>query len=159
MKSIIYQKNGTKGAAEEIIEYLVAYGEREILLISERECVDVEFYKMNGINLKVHILKEGEGLSDALHSEGAFIDESQFMIIFGREIVEIDLDNFKRFHNQGTKLLSILQRESRDEKRMLSVICENETLDYLSPSIDFQRTVISKIGESGEIDIYVYNCM
>ena len=142
MKVIVLDREGV----EEIIAHFIAYGYTDFIVYTN---VDKSYYELNGIDV-IQIVGFGlESNGDKLTKIKGSLKE-RFFLVYSSEITDFVINEIEIYHKQKQGLTTIVEAN----KRLIGILAEPEIFDYIESTYSFEREVLLRVGQDGELEIY-----
>ena len=139
MKVVILNSKDT----EKIIEQFIAEGFDDFIAFGS---VNKSYYELNGINVTEVNGSLGEGNGQKLQKIKGSLTK-RFFVAYS--IPESDLKKIEKLHlqSQETATLGI------ENERLTCAVFEPEIFDHVDPNLSFEREILLRVGQSGEMYI------
>lgn len=139
MKVVILNSKDT----EKIIEQFIAEGFDDFIAFGS---VNKSYYELNGINVTEVNGSLGEGNGQKLQKIKGSLTK-RFFVAYS--IPESDLKKIEKLHLQSQETATLVI----ENERLTCAVFEPEIFDYVDPNLSFEREILLRVGQSGEMYI------
>ena len=154
MKVILKLENDSRENIFRTIEHFVAHGFFEFVVflkIPQRifTLKDLYYFNANGIKLSCINKLDKEGVGEELLKISGSLKE-QFFIVYSSDACEIDLDELLSLYFEEKRIALL----GNYNERCVVGFFECEILDYILPNKNFEKEILERVGQDGEISIF-----
>ena len=151
MKVIVKLNNNSKENLEKTVNHLFCCGYLDLIVFTSDSLLSSEiFEKSFGLGAKIVTLKSiEEGTFDILLNVKGSLTEG-FLVVYSTEITKFNLKEVEKSHRNSTLLSTLLVSQNKT----VAAFFETEIFDYMEEKKHFEREVIPRVFEDGEVQIY-----
>ena len=149
MKTVIKLKNPSSESLLSILEHLLKNGQSDFFVFSTffYGVQDEISNKVLSSGGKIVFLKsyQESTRSSLMNIRGSLTE--RFLIVYSEEICKFDIKNAEKQHKSSTLLSTLLSNEIKT----VGAIFETEIFDYMAEEKHFEREIIPRVFEDGEV--------
>ena len=152
MKVVVKLNNNSKENLEKTITHLFDCGYLDLIVFTSDNLLNSRILEKSfelGANI-VTLKSIEEGTFDILiNVKGSLIEG--FLMVYSQEITKFNLKEVEKSHRNSTLLSTLLLSQNKT----VAAFFETEIFDYMKKPRHFEREVIPRIFEDGEVQFYI----